>query len=176
MPGIGGCEIELLVRRAAKGASILLVITFIGSACAVQYQQAARLADGDLEAIRALHEAYRAAWLANDSAAVMKTLTEDAVLMPHHGAPVVEGAAAIREFWWPSEFPPATVTEFTTQVVEITGSGELGYLRGRFTLSFEYDGQTYSNSGNFLEIARKLDDGTWRIFRRIWNDPAPNVQ
>jgi ketosteroid isomerase-like protein len=133
------------------------------------------LTANELVAIQQAHFDYREAWLANDSAAVMASLTADAVLMPHHGDPVVAGAAAIREFWWPPDSPPATVTAFETSIDEVGGSGDVGYLRGTFSLSFEYGGQTYTNGGNFMEIARKQEDGDWLISHRIWNDPVPGI-
>jgi uncharacterized protein (TIGR02246 family) len=159
-------------RDTFGGARLLLAIGLLVPGCTLQDQQAMDLSEDDAQAIRQVHEAYHVAWLANDSAAVMAALTEDAVLMPHHGVLPVEGAGAIKQFWWPPESPPARITEFTSDVEEMTGSGTLAYLRGRFTLAFEYEGETYSNSGNFLRIFRKRGDGSWRMSRSIWNDPV----
>lgn len=125
------------------------------------------LSEEDHAAIRQAHIAYRDAWRANDP---------DAVLMPHHGAPVVAGAEAIRGFWFPPDSPPANVTVFDTTIDEVGGSGDVGYLRGTFSLSFEYGGQTFSNAGNFMEVARRQEDGGWLISHRIWNDPVPQVE
>ncbi len=162
---------RLGIHRNAIGiGSVLLAIALLGPACGPKDRQALDLSASDAEAIRQVHEAYHAAWLADDSAAVMAALTEDAVLMPHHGVLPVEGATAIRQFWWPPESPPARITVFSSEVNEMSGSGTLAYLRGRFTLVFEYEGETYSNTGNFLRIFRKGADGDWLLFRSIWND------
>lgn len=134
------------------------------------------LSANNLAAIQQAHFAYRDGWRANDSAAVMASLTPDAVLIPHHGHPEVAGAGAIQEFWWPPDSPPATVTAFDTSVDEIGGSGDVGYLRGTFSLSFDFDGQTYTSAGNFLEITRKQEDGDWLISHRIWNDPVAQIE
>jgi uncharacterized protein (TIGR02246 family) len=131
-------------------------------------------------AIRHLDEAYVTAWRENDPAAIMAALTEDAVLMPHHGVPPVEGQAAIREFFWPPDSPSTTVTEFTRVPDEIAGSGDLAYVRGRFSLTFttqtEGEEQTMSNQGSYLIVVRKQADASWRIARSIWNDPVPEAQ
>jgi len=48
--------------------------------------------------------------------------------------------------------------------------GGIGHVRGSFSLSFEYDGKTLSNHGDYLSILRRLPDGSWRISHRAWND------
>ena len=48
----------------------------------------------DESEIRTTIEAYRTAWLANDSHGVLKTFTDDAILQPAHGAPAVVGKLA----------------------------------------------------------------------------------
>jgi ketosteroid isomerase-like protein len=155
----------------------LIGLLLIGSlvACAEDDADEYLLSANHLAAIQQAHFAYRDGWRANDSAAVMASLTTDAVLMPHHGDPVVAGADAIRELWWPPDSPAATVTAFETTVDEVDGSGDVGYLRGTFSLSFEYGGQTYTNGGNFMEITHKQENGEWLISHRIWNDPVPRV-
>jgi len=70
------------------------------------------LLEADREAVRGVHDAYRAAWLANDGEAVRRNFTEDAVLLPHHGLAPVEGMAAIKQFWWPADAKLTTITRF----------------------------------------------------------------
>ncbi len=155
--------------------SLLIAAVLVSPSCSEEAEDYLLSAD-DLAALQQIHFAYRDGWRANDSAAVMATLTDDAILIPHHGAPPVPGTDAIREFWWPGDSPPAIVTEFDTTIDEVGGSGDVGYLIGTFRLSFEYEGQTFTNAGNFLEISRKQEDGSWLISRRIWNDPAPDLR
>lgn len=159
------------------GPATLIGVLFIAvlAACGKDDPDEFLLPADDLAAIQQAHFAYRDGWRTNDAAAVMASLTPDAVLMPHHGHPEVAGADAIREFWWPPDSPPATVTSFETTIDEVDGSGDVGYLRGTFSLSFEYGGQTYTSTGNFVEITRKQENGDWLISHRIWNDPIPQV-
>ncbi|HET9223265.1 MAG TPA: hypothetical protein VFO07_12215, partial [Roseiflexaceae bacterium] len=76
----------------------------------IQREGVAReLKPADRAGIRSAIDVYTTSWLTNDPEAVMRTLTQDAVLIPHHGVPPVEGAAAIRTFWWPEGGSPTTI-------------------------------------------------------------------
>src|SRR5215475_3527702 len=72
--------------------------------------QSGALSANDEKAIRATIEAYRTAWLKNDAAGVLKTFTDDAVLLPAHGSPAVTGIAAIKKYWFTPGGPTTTVT------------------------------------------------------------------
>ena len=122
-----------------------------------------------IAAIKEADRAYVDAWLTNDAGRVMATLTDDAVIMPF-GIPAIEGTEAIRTFWWPPDSPPATITEFTTVQHDAGGGGDIGYVRGSFSLSFEYAGKMLSNHGDYISILRRLPDGSWRVSHRAWND------
>jgi uncharacterized protein (TIGR02246 family) len=132
--------------------------------------------DADLRSLRAVNEAYRAAWLAGDSAAVLRLFAPEAVLLPHRGDPPVVGLPAIRDFWWPPDTPPATVTtlDITTDGADV--NGDQGVLWGRFALAFRFesDGRQRSlrNAGTYLMVLRRTQDARWRITHRMWDDPA----
>lgn len=124
-------------------------------------------------AVRAVEEAYRTAWLANDSAAVMATLAPGAVLMPAGMEPLV-GDSAIRAFWWPDDGSETTITSYGITVEEVEGSGDLAWLRGRGDLAFTYrgpDGEVseLTSRAVHLSVARRGEDGEWRIARRAWS-------
>jgi ketosteroid isomerase-like protein len=115
-------------------------------------------------------EEYRTAWLANDEARVMKTLTEDAILMPANSKKTIEGSKAIREYWWPAG-SPFSIDEFDQPLLEIVSCGDLGYTRGTSRVAW-----TSTNNGvqsksesttDFLAVLKK-DKGSWRISRLIW--------
>jgi uncharacterized protein (TIGR02246 family) len=136
--------------------------------------------EADLARLRAVNDAYRAGWLAGDSAAVMRLFAQGAVLLPHHGDPPVVGLEAIRAFWWPPDAGSTTVTQLdiTTERAEV--EGDTGVLWGRFALafSFEADGQPRSlrNAGTYLMVLRRQADGEWRITHRMWDDPVATAQ
>ncbi len=130
------------------------------------------LSPAELEAVKAAQQAYVDAWLANDADAVMATLTDDAIMIPHHGVDPIVGTEAIRQFWFPPDAPPTVVTHLTNSITGLEGVSGQAIVWGRSDLAFEYDGVTYSNAGNYLSVLRKGADGSWRIARRIWNDPV----
>jgi uncharacterized protein (TIGR02246 family) len=129
----------------------------------------------ELARLRAVNDAYRAAWLAGDSAGVLRLFTPDAVLLPHHGDPPVVGLEAIRAFWWPPG-PPTTVTtlDLTSDGAEV--NGEIGTLWGRFALAFSYESEgrrrSVRNAGTYLMVLRRQPGGEWRITHRMWDDPV----
>jgi len=127
------------------------------------------LDDADLERMRDAARSYADAWLTNDADTVMATFVDEPVLSPS-GLPYLEGQSAAREFWFPVDAPPTRVTNFELTEIEVSGSGDLGYVRGTFHLGFEYDGSSYENRGKYVTILRKTPHGRWRITHHIWDD------
>lgn len=127
----------------------------------------------DEAAVRALEEAYRTAWLANDSAAVMAVLAPDAVLMPA-GVQPLRGDSAIRSYWWPDDGSRTTITAYEITIDEVEGSADLAFLRGRGEIEFTYrapGGEVSQLTSNavHLSIARRGPDGRWEMARRAWS-------
>lgn len=155
-------------RTACLILAVLIVACRSG---ATRHDSAADVSD-----LRAVNEAYRAAWLAGDSAAVLRLFAPDAVLLPHHGDPPVVGLPAVRAFWWPPDAPPTTVTTLDITTDGAKASGGTGVLWGRFVLAFRFeaDGQQHSmrNAGTYLMVLRQQPDGEWRITHRMWDDPV----
>jgi ketosteroid isomerase-like protein len=85
--------------------------------------------------VRAVTLAYRDAWLANDSVAVMATLTDDAILLPSGMIPIV-GSAAIKAFWWPAGARPTKILAMDLSIEEVGGEGGAAYVRGRGSVTF----------------------------------------
>lgn len=120
------------------------------------------------EAVMAADWAYAEAWLTNEPDAIMRTLSDDAVIVPS-GEPAIEGPEAIREFWWPADGPPTTVTGYAVRQQEAGGQPGFAYVRGTYSLSFDYDGALFETEGTYLSLLRRGDRG-WRISHRMWND------
>ena len=149
-------------------AAVLVLWATVGWAAPVE-----RLAPGDEARIRAVNEAYAAAWRSNDPSAVRATFWPDAVLIPQGSKPI-RGLDAINRFWWPASGPRTTVTGFTITTDEVGGSGSLGFVRGSFQLDFSYEDRgknvTRRNRGNYLMIMSRRPPGEWRISHRMWSD------
>jgi hypothetical protein len=107
-------------RAAMLITSVLLVAGFI--AASGSNEQHDRLAEADESAIRATIAAYRTAWLANDAKGALRTFTDEAVLLPAHGAPAVAGIVAIEKYWFAAGGPPTTLTELNISVDRVSGN------------------------------------------------------
>ncbi len=124
----------------------------------------------DATALKALDQAYAAEWREGDADGVMALFTEDATLVPHHGDAPIKGHAAIRQFWFNPDYPPTAVPEWRREAAEVFVSGDMGVVRGRSRLVWEYDGtRTTIPEGNYVMIAVRVDGG-WRIRLLTWND------
>jgi ketosteroid isomerase-like protein len=125
--------------------------------------------DADRKAVQEAAAAYAAAWLSNDADSVMATFVAEPVLSPS-GLQYREGQAAARQFWFSENSLPTKVTGFELQELEIDGSGDLGFVRGTFTLAFDYDGESHVNRGKYISLLRRQPDGNWLITHHIWDD------
>lgn len=137
------------------------------------------LTSDDEKAIRATIEAYRAAWLAGDAKSVLKTFTDDAVLQPAHGAVAVVGIAAIEKYWFTPGGPLTTVTELNITFDQVGGSRTLAFARGLDSVAWTVteDGATrrHSHPGTYLDVMKKLPDGSWRIQVHMWDEGPERV-
>ncbi len=124
----------------------------------------------DKKAVLALDKAYNTTWKDGDADAVMALFVEDAVVIPHHGDDPIEGKAALRNFWFPEGGSPTLVPIFDHVPDEVMIHGDVGVVRGRFSLAWIYEGtRTEIPSGNYVNIALRTEDG-WRIKWLTWND------
>lgn len=124
----------------------------------------------DIAALQALDQAYATEWMEGDADSVMALFTEDATLVPHHGDAPIKGQAAIRKFWFDPDYAPTIVPEWNRDAVEIFIAGDMGVVRGRARLVWEYDGKrTTIPEGNYVMIAVRQNE-EWRIRLLTWND------
>lgn len=112
------------------------------------------------------------AWLAGNKEAVLSHYTFDAVLIPHHGDEQIEGKDNIERYWFNPMFAPPKVNRMDNHVIEVVGSGDWAFARGRGMLDYVFQNVPYSNTGNFFHVFRRTPDG-WKIFRHVWTDPVP---
>lgn len=124
----------------------------------------------DRAALRALDQAYATAWMNGDADGVIALFTEDATLVPHHGDAPVKGQDAIRSNWFSPDYSPTVVPESLRDSAEIFVSGDIGVVRGRARLVWEYEGtRTTIPESNYVLIAVRQDQ-EWRIRMLTWND------
>ena len=128
----------------------------------------------EVAALQDLDQAYAAAWIEGSADGVMALFTEDATLVPQHGEAPIKGKKAIRNFWFNPDYAPTVVPEWRRESTEIFVSGDMGVVRGRARLVWEYEGtRTTIPEGNYVMIAVRKDTG-WRIRLLTWNDDPRN--
>ncbi len=143
--------------------SALMVLAMMFSAC--QAPAPSALTDADIAAIRAGNASYETAVKAKDWAALAALYAQDAVILPPN-QPAVEGRANIQAYF--AAFPP--MSAFAVPIVEIDGRGDLAFVHGTYSLTVSPEGAPpVTDTGKWLEIRRKQTDGSWLIYRDIWN-------
>jgi ketosteroid isomerase-like protein len=158
------------MRTVDRPALVLACLVFL-AACATTKPKSA-LSDADVTAIRTNIDAYVKALLASDWDAWGKTLLPDVVVMPPNHAPLVGRDAAVAYI---KTFPK--LTALTPHAEEVTGEGDLAYVRGTYVLSMIFpNGSSASDSGSVVSIHRRQSDGTWLFSQLIWHpDAAPGT-
>jgi uncharacterized protein (TIGR02246 family) len=170
---------QCVTRSIALVPTILLFMVASIAASSSKTQQN-QLTPNDENAIKATIEAYRAMWLANDANGVLKTFTDDAVLLPAHGTPPVVGIAAIDKYWFAPGGPTTTITGLDITVDQVSGNGTLAFARGldrvAWTVTQGGATQRHFHPGTYLNVMKKMPDGSWRIQVHMWDDGPESVE
>jgi uncharacterized protein (TIGR02246 family) len=129
---------------------------------------------GDRAAAELATRRYRDAWLTNDPGRVMATLTPDAVIFPSN-LPPIEGATAIRQFWFPSSGPSTRVTGMELTIDSVAVDGDMAVVSGRGSLTFVVTtngtaAPPRTQKSWHVNVLRRQSDGRWLIWRRMWGD------
>ena len=127
--------------------------------------------EADVQAIRKLFSDFCEAHKYNDGAKLSEFYTDDAMLMPPD-EPIISGKAAIASRYQ-QDLDKFTVVLITNSD-EIEVSGNLGYVRGTFTIRLtpKSEGEKIEISFKALSILRKDTDGSWKLYCDIWNSDA----
>ena len=156
--------------RAPLRVAIAAAAAAAAVACSTP-SPAPRFTPDDERGVRAVDSAYVAAWLRDDTAAVMNTLARDAVLMPA-GQRILPTTDAIRAFWWPSDSSHTRILTFQRTIDEVGGDANVAWMRGTDSLTFTYakGGTTSQLTSRSMSLAvlRRQPDGSWRISRMMW--------
>ncbi len=146
----------------------LFALALMVTACQVPAPEVVQLSDEDVASIKQVSQTLVKANQV-DWDAWIDVFTEDAVRMPPN-ITIIEGREAIRARAEASQ----PFTSFTVTPLEIDGLGDLAFARGTFTSTrAPEDADPITESGKFIQILRKQPDGSWRIFRDIWNSDLP---
>lgn len=153
-----------------RNAGFAALAVAFSASLACQPMTIAGLTPDDEAAIRRTINAEMKAANAADAAASAALYTQDAIVLRPHGA-AVQGQDAIER--WLAELP--AISNAQGEAVEVMGYGDLGYLRGTYSMTFSLPGvpMPIEEKGKFLLICRKQSDGSWKIAREIYNSDLP---
>ena len=142
---------------------LMVAVAVVATGCQAPPPASYDLSDADLAAVRAVWDAMEA--VGTDWDAVQQFLTDDFVHLDPRTAPLV-GVEAWMEWVEAMEFGDDQ-SQYTVE--EVTGSGDLAYIRWSFTGSWTESGQLVESQGKGISIYRRMPDGSWRLSREVWN-------
>ena len=146
-----------------RALAVPAVLTFL-AAC--QPAAPAALTDADQAALRASVDTFSARVLRYDWPGTAGLFTDQGTMMPAN-EPAVVGRDAIQA--WMKAYPP--ITAFTSVVDELSGVGDLAYIRGHYVVTVMPPGAkaAVTDSGKFITVNRRQADGQWLIVADIFN-------
>ena len=84
-----------------------------------------------------------------------------------------EGSTPIRQVFANASTDPAFNVQFSSDKIDVSSSGDVAYARGKFTEKYtdRKTGKVMTDSGSYLTIYKKQDDGSWKV---VEDFSAPN--
>lgn len=125
----------------------------------------------DAKAIQSRSQEWSKAGQAKDAGKFASFFADDAtVMMPNE--PVFRGMDSIKAVLLPMMQDPNFSLTFTTDKVEV--SGALGYTQGALShASTARDGKPFTDTGKYLTVWKKQQDGSWKAVEEIFNSDLP---
>jgi uncharacterized protein (TIGR02246 family) len=119
--------------------------------------------EADAKAISETEEAWAKVGLARDVDKFVTYYADDAVLLLPNEPPLV-GREAIAGGLKPLLSDPNFSITFHASKVEVAKSGDMGYTRGRYTMTVTDTAskKVVSDKGTYVTCWRKSPDGTWK--------------
>ena len=151
--------------------NITIILLLVG--CGQQKDKTAKdvgntstLSDNDLSAIRKLHNDFEQAILEANGLDLIPAFYEETAVQLEKRNPPVQGKSAIiarLENW-----RGIVLKERKYTIEKIEGCGDLAYVWGVITQSYEFNGIPSENGLKMLRIFKKQPDGSWLISVEIW--------
>jgi uncharacterized protein (TIGR02246 family) len=144
----------------------ILVVALLALAGIAQAQKAA-------DAIRAADQQWEKAVVARDLEKSVAFCAPEASMLPPN-APIASGTDAIRKVLAGYFALPGFNLTWASVAAEVSRSGDMGYTRGTFQLSFNGpSGQKVSDTGKYVTVWKKQADGSWKVVADIFNSDLP---
>jgi uncharacterized protein (TIGR02246 family) len=124
-------------------------------------------AAADSQSIRQLIKADETKWNAQfkskDSEGLDGHYADDAYFV----APGVtaDGSTEIRKVYADASTDQAFEVQFASDKIDVAGSGDLAYARGKFSEQYtdRKSGKVMSGKGSFITVYKKQPDGSWKV-------------
>jgi len=109
-----------------------------------------------------------------DATALADLYTEDATLLPPD-SDMIQGKQGIEAFW--NGGLKMGIKDAVLTTVDVSGSGDLAYEIGKFTLTVQPEGQEpIEQKGKYVVVWKQTDDGSWKLHVDIFNSSMPAQQ
>jgi uncharacterized protein (TIGR02246 family) len=123
--------------------------------------------ESDVERLTQLREEYVQAENAGDVDGILRTFSDDIVLMPP-GSPAVRGRDAANNYLTDLLDTSDVTIELSSE--EIALEGDLAYDWGTYSSTHTPDGgQPEQTRGTYLFVYQRESDGRWKQTEHIWN-------
>lgn len=150
---------------------VLFVFCFVLFSCAPEEEEM------DIAQVRkAIEEAnlkFGDAVRQGDAAGLAALYTEEATILPPNSE-MIQGRQGIEEFW--SGIIQVGLKDAVLTTVNVSGSGNLAYEIGKFTLTIQAEEQEpMEQKGKYVVVWKKMEDGLWKLHVDIWNSSMPAI-
>ena len=106
-----------------------------------------------------------------DAASLAFHYAENAAAFPP-GQARVEGRENIQKMW--EQVIASGAANLALRTAEVEESGNLAVETGTFSLEGpDHNGTAAKSSGKYVVVWKKTADGTWQMYRDIWNEDVP---
>lgn len=143
----------------------LLQVSALLAATATATPLAAGLTE-DRDAIRQVWKTYTAARIAGDPETWLSLWDPDGIQMPP-GIPA-RGVEQLK-VGVPKGFAAVPVTAMEITPIDIEIAGDWAFSRGEYSVTQVVKGSDVDIDGKFMTILKRQDDGSWKIYRDIFN-------
>ena len=144
----------------------LVVATAVGALLVSACGQAI---ETDIAALSRLQHQVDSAIIDGDTDRYLTMITDDAVLMPPNG-PAVRGKEAIG-LWNRAMSAQVRITAYSSRDDEVVVDDDWAFRRAAmdWTLMPVAGGAAIRDSGKYIIIYRRQQDGSWKVARDIWS-------
>ena len=168
------CQRKSVAEAGSVVFGMMLILTAVG--CSPASPDAASIAKAqaaDEAAIRRMDADWVKTAAAKDADAWVTFYSDDAVVLPPNEKIATDKGAIRKSVAGLLNLPALSLTWQPTKV-EVSKSGDLGYLYGTYSLAANDDkGKPITDSGKILEIWKKQSDGSWKCIVDTWNSDMP---